>query len=217
MSSEQPPINGVNYPDGKASTQGAVAQDHDDGQTPLRECHYRIRTHLSLLASSLTLQSDALAEPVARAALEAAAGRVIAIARLHERLAGEPAAPATDIGDYLRAIAVDLRAMMSDRDRPLIAVAADPMIVPYDRAARLGMIVSQLVVEAMPAASLIEVAVSSGDGSATLTVAAQGGGPPRAASGADDAILAALVEQVGGTLEREADAASSIATVRILS
>lgn len=57
-----------------------------EAETRLREAHHRIRNHLQLVVSLLSLQAREAGDPRLTDLLNLAGGRVMAIARLHEQL-----------------------------------------------------------------------------------------------------------------------------------
>src|SRR6185295_13903015 len=79
----------------------------------LKEIHHRVKNSLQLVASLLTLQAGEGADPELGRQLQDAAGRVLAIARAHERLYRNDDIAALDLGDYLRDVCRDLEGSFS--------------------------------------------------------------------------------------------------------
>lgn len=119
----------------------------------LREVYHRVRNNLSIVDSLAHFQLRAVASPDGRAALADMRQRIQALAVLHEQLVepmGPDHAPTLDLGRYLETLCRSL-ALSTGAESRGIQLQADIEARPVspDVAAPLGMIVSELVTNAM--------------------------------------------------------------------
>jgi two-component sensor histidine kinase len=149
----------------------------------LKEIHHRVKNSLQLVASLLTLQAGEGADPELGRQLQDAAGRVLAIARAHERLYRNDDIAALDLGDYLRDVCRDLEGSFSGCSTEVSV--ADGIRVATDRAVPLALIVTELVTNAAKYAfpgqtkcTVRVVLARRGDDHLMLTVSDDGVGLP---------------------------------------
>jgi two-component sensor histidine kinase len=149
----------------------------------LKEIHHRVKNSLQLVASLLTLQAGEGADPELDRQLKDAAGRVLAIARAHERLYKNDDITKLDLGDYLRDVCRDLEGSFSGCS--IEVSVADGIRVATDRAVPLALIVTELFTNAAKHAfpgqtkcTVRVVLVRRGDDHLMLTVSDDGVGLP---------------------------------------
>jgi two-component sensor histidine kinase len=115
----------------------------------MREVNHRVGNSLQLIASLLTLQSNAAASPDVKTALADATGRVHAVAQLHRRLYTSDDVQQVAVDQYLSALLEDLR-RSADSDRASqVTLDADPVDTHTDGAVAVGVIVNELVMNAI--------------------------------------------------------------------
>ena len=179
----------------------------------LTEMSHRVSNDMSLLVSLLQMQ--ATTDPEVADALHAAAGRVYVLSRVHGRLSpgAEPGA-SVDSRLYLDELVADLRAGVGGARPVALTVAAEAHALPLARAADIGLVVNELVTNALKHAfpngrdGVVRVSFRRDDDAYELVVADDGVGtvPGRAArdagGGLGSQILRALAVQLGGRLER---------------
>jgi PAS domain S-box-containing protein len=112
----------------------------------LREVNHRVKNSLQLVNALLDMQGRQVADEEARRQLREAAARVRAIVHLHERLYRGADVEHVDFDVYLRALCEDLRASAPEH---AILVEAGPVLLPTDSAVPLGLIVTELVTNAI--------------------------------------------------------------------
>ncbi len=113
----------------------------------LVELNHRVANSLQLIAAVIHLQSGSLQDTQARAQLQAARGRVLTVARLHEHLYRSSDVGEVELGCYLRTLIAHLV-----DGAPLgteLRLEAVPAPVATDRAVPMAMIVNELVTNAM--------------------------------------------------------------------
>lgn len=112
----------------------------------LREVNHRVANSLQLVSALVSLQSNALADDGARAALQDTQRRIAAIAQVHRRLYTSDNVESVDMRDYLGALVDELADTWSTTNAPRhVRLAAEPILLPTDRAVSLGVIVNELV------------------------------------------------------------------------
>jgi len=144
----------------------------------MREVNHRVGNSLQLIASLLTLQSNAAANPDVKNALGDATGRVHAVAQLHRRLYTSDDVQQVAVDQYLSALLEDLR-RSADSDRAAqVTLDADPVDTHTDGAVAVGVIVNELVMNA------IKYAYPEGAG--PIRVSLKNSGPDMAIVSVDD-------------------------------
>lgn len=115
----------------------------------LNEVNHRVGNSLQLIAALLQLQSTAATNPEIRDALSEARNRVIAVAQVHRRLYASGQVHTVGIDQYLGALVSDIRlAGHAERSAAMISVDAEPVEIEPDRAVALGVVVTELILNA---------------------------------------------------------------------
>ncbi|MBW3560450.1 MAG: sensor histidine kinase [Proteobacteria bacterium] len=150
----------------------------------MREVNHRVANSLQLVNSLVGMQAAGVREPSARAALADTQARILAIARVHQRLYTGGDASCVDLKDYLQNLVGELAAAMgADERRPLNLEAAEAEL-STDKAVAVGVVVAELVTNAFKyaypddAAGEVRVRLVKGENGVTLTVEDDGVGLP---------------------------------------
>jgi two-component sensor histidine kinase len=116
----------------------------------LREVNHRVANSLQLVASLVALQSSALSDEVAVQALRATEARITAIMQVHRRLYTSDDVQYVEMAEYLNGLVGELEQSVSDlaHERP-IRVSADPVRLATDKAVSVGVVVAELVTNAL--------------------------------------------------------------------
>ena len=195
-----------------------------DKQILLDELQHRVANSLQIIASVLMQSARRVQSDEARLSLHDAHHRVMSIATLQRQLA------ATQQGKVkLRAYFTDLCAsigasMIGDPSLIRIAVTVDDSEMGSDASVSLGLIVTELVINALKHAfpgrtqrGTIAVGYRSSGGDWTLTVADDGVGMPtdaaKAKPGLGTGMIEALAKQLGATIVMSATTPGTIITV----
>ncbi len=115
----------------------------------MAEVHHRVKNSLQLVQTLVTLQSREVRDPKARAQLEETAGRIATIAAVHGRLytggsvTDSPAAP------FLAALVRDIQTAIASADERPVELQVEPMILSADRLTPLGLVITELVTNAL--------------------------------------------------------------------
>ncbi len=195
-----------------AQLQAALAQS----EMLLREVHHRVKNNLQVVSSLLRLHATKLSDPEQRAVFENCRDRIQAMALIHERLYGRDHFARVDFGAYLSEISrIILRSNAPADTRIELELRTDPLALPLDTAVPLGLIASELLLNAVRhafagrAGGRLTVTLRAGEDRHELAVADDGPGLPDAterkpASGIGFALVDGLVGQIGGTRAFEA-------------
>lgn len=120
-----------------------------DRELLLKEMNHRIKNSLQLVSSLLALHSRSLDDPEARAQLAEAQGRVLTVARLHQRLYQSDQIGTVDFGAYLRELCEQLSdALTADGRTCEVVVEAGEIWLPVDQVVPLGLIANELITNA---------------------------------------------------------------------
>ncbi len=112
-----------------------------------REASHRVKNSLQLVSSLLSLQASGTRDPGVRGALTDASGRVATIARLHNRLWREERSQHVRLDDFLIELCGELQTL--GPGHRVACHALEPIEVAPDIAAPLGLMVTELVSNAM--------------------------------------------------------------------
>lgn len=177
----------------------------------LKEVNHRVQNSLSLVGSFLRMQARG-AEPSVRAQLEEAQGRLAAVSLVHRRLYQDDRAEIVDLSIYLDDLLRDMRAALDPRWSTLIEGEFAPILVSADAAVTIGLLVNELVANAIKYAyggepGPIAVTLAAWRDGFRLQVADRGVGSGGAVQGTGfgTRMIDALVSQLGGTVQSEAN------------
>lgn len=130
--------------------QEQVRLARDRAEAMLREVNHRVGNSLQLVSTFMSLQLRHLADEGARDALREAQARIEAVAHVHRRLYTSGDMETVDMGDYLHGLVEELRKSLGpDETSPNISLKAQAMRVSTDQAVSLGVIVTELVTNAV--------------------------------------------------------------------
>ncbi|MGH6716801.1 MAG: response regulator [Bradyrhizobium sp.] len=115
----------------------------------LREVNHRVGNSLQIIASMLHLQANASAQEDVKTALTNAMGRVAAVAQVHRRLYTSHDVKSVMLNQYLDALLDDLRRSAEGEKMSQLTLNADPVEIDPDRAVAIGIIVNELVMNAL--------------------------------------------------------------------
>ncbi|MEN3211009.1 response regulator [Methylorubrum populi] len=133
----------------KERAEAAVREARDRAELLLREVNHRVANSLTLVAALARMQTNAVADPAAKQALEEMQARISAIAGIHRRLYTSQDVEAVELDAYLAGLVEELQLAMkaSGRDHA-IRLQAAPIRLATDKAVSLGVVVTELVTNA---------------------------------------------------------------------
>ncbi len=176
-----------------------------------REIHHRVKNNLNLIASLLSVQAEYVRDPEDVRLLEDARSRVIATARIHERLTYRADISRVDFGEYLTLLGEEFRSSSPRRDITITVNSVD-VTLEFERAIYAGLIVNELatnaLVHAFPAGRAGTISITLANTNTRhlrLTVADDGMGlPPNVnpdeSSSMGMMVVASLSKQLGAEL-----------------
>jgi two-component sensor histidine kinase len=181
----------------------------------LHEVGHRVSNSLQLISSLISIQAARIGDPVARDALLQARERVQAVMLVHRRLYTSEEVESIEIDKYLQAMAEELQtSVLASEQGHRIVVDAVPLRIATDKAVSVGVIVNELITNALKYAfpdgsgGTIKIGLESGrDDRAFLTVEDDGVGYNEAAApkgtGLGTLIIGAMAKTLHGSVERQ--------------
>lgn len=113
----------------------------------LREVNHRVSNSLQLIASLLQLQSRGAAPDVKDALLEAH-NRVLAVAKVHRSLYTSENVQSVALHRYLEALTNDIQSAAGGTAASQLTLECDPIEIEPDRAVAVGVMVTELILNA---------------------------------------------------------------------
>ncbi len=171
----------------------------------LKEVNHRIQNSLQLVSSFLGLQARGLPDPTLQQAFEEARRRLSAVALVHRRLYRADQIETVDLARYLEELLDDMSDSLGEEWAGKIVLDAAPILVPTDRAVTLGLVVTELVINANKYAyggqpGMIEVSLEQHRANLRLIVADHGRGKHTPSEGFGSRMMRAMVAQLMGEL-----------------
>src|SRR5450432_3304494 len=189
----------------------------------LREVNHRVGNSLQIIASLLHLQANSSTQDDVKAALTNAMGRVAAVAQVHRRLYTSHDLKSVLLNQYLDALLEDLRRSAEGNKMSRLTLKAEPVEIDPDRAVAIGIIVNELVMNAVKyaypdGAGPIHVDLQVLGDDLQLTIADDGVGlngksDPRS-TGMGQRIVSAMGSKLEATVERDPNHAGTRIVVK---
>ncbi len=178
----------------------------------LREVNHRVGNSLQIIASLLHLQASSAGQDEVKAALTNAMGRVAAVAQVHRRLYTSQDLKSVVLSQYLESLLEDLRRSAEGNRMSRLTLDAEAVEIDPDRAVAIGIIVNELVMNAVKyaypdGAGPIHVTLTSQGDDLVLAIADNGVGDnakadPRS-TGMGQRIVAAMASKLDACTERD--------------
>jgi len=193
----------------------------------LREINHRVMNSFQLLSSLFGLQARRAQNPEAKHALAEANDRIQALAIVHRRLYANAAVDRVEVKEYLTGLCDDLsRALLAENGGVSIAIEAAPAELPPSRIVPLGLIVNELVTNAVKYAfpdrreGRVEIRFQPRDDGWRLEVADNGVGLPEGkmpanGTGLGMVVLQAQVRQLDAAIDIDSGPAGTRFTIDI--
>lgn len=143
----------------KALAEREMRDARERAEVLLGEVNHRVANSLAMVAALVGLQANAIENEEARRALSETQARIQAIAGVHRHLYTSDDVRSVHAGDYLRSLAAELEhTMQTIGNVSRLAVTVEDVVIPTEKAASLGVVVTELVTNA------IKYAYAGGDG-----------------------------------------------------
>lgn len=210
----------------KEAAEREVRAARDRAMVLLAEVNHRVANSLALVSSLVRMQASAVKDAGARAALAETQARITAIGNLHRSLYTSDDVRMVDLSAYLETLVSELGHSMSAAGRtPTIRFEAVPILTKTDKAVSIGMMVTELVTNAIKYAypdgvGEIRVSLSLDDEGATVLVVADdgvgwSGQGPISGTGLGAKIIGAMAKSLATTVEYAQQPRGTRAVVRI--
>jgi two-component sensor histidine kinase len=178
----------------------------------LREVNHRVGNSLQIIASLLHLQANSATQEGVKAALTNAMGRVAAVAQVHRRLYTSHDVNSVLLNQYLESLLEDLRRSAEGNKMSRLTLKAEPIEIDPDRAVAIGIIVNELIMNAVKyaypdGAGPIHVELKAQDDDLLLAISDDGVGlnvkaDPRS-TGMGQRIVSAMAAKLEASVERD--------------
>ena len=181
----------------------------------LQELTHRVKNSLLFIAAMVLIEARSHKGGEGKAALERVSHRITALGQLYSKLSKADAVEAVDAATYLDELCRDLIASVQKEGDASIVLKTDieSELLPTDRAIPIGLIVNELVTNAIKyvfageAKGTVMVTLKRLPGELRLTVADDGQGLDlrRVDSGLGGRLVDGFAQQLGGQVERKSD------------
>jgi len=149
----------------------------------LQEIHHRVKNNLQIIASLLSLQSTYIHDPQMLMQFQESQGRIRSMALIHEKLYQSETLATVDLADYVQSLVQILMRTYSANTRVELALELAPASVSIDTAVPVGLMLNELVTNALKyafpegrAGRLLVVLATGPDGHISLSVQDDGVG-----------------------------------------
>ncbi len=134
----------------RKQAEGKIAASLKEKEVLLREIHHRVKNNMQVLISLLSLQARRIRNTEAVEVLQDSQQRVRAMAMAHERLYRSQDFAHLELSDYVSGLARDVQQLFGTvANRVTIQTQVTDLQVSMDQAVPLGLIVSELVTNAL--------------------------------------------------------------------
>jgi two-component sensor histidine kinase len=188
-------------------------------KTLFRELLHRDKNDFQLIVSILLMQQRKHQDPEAKRSFNHVIDRVSAISLAHDQLSTQEGTGKIEIAEYLRALCGNLD---QRHERVRVQADLDRAELAHDRAVSLGLIVNELVTNALKHAfphdrggmvHLTFQADANSEGCVSVSDDGVGMGPSRPNSSGIE-LVTALTRQIGGTIAYDSSAQGTTVSIR---
>ncbi len=179
-------------------------------QLLLQEQRHRIKNDLALLSSMIALQARSQPSPPVRAALESAVARLHVIAEGQNHLQSATGDQVINMQEYLEDVCWRLGEALRDIRPIALRVDSEEVMLDTRQAIRIGLIVNELVTNALKHAFSVErggtIQVRLQQRPADLSIVVEDDGvgcPEDEQGGLGSRVVSLLAQQSGGSIKRE--------------
>ncbi len=174
----------------------------------MKEVNHRVQNSLQLVAAFLALQAKSAGDEIVAGHLAEAQARLSAVALVHRRLYADDQVESVDLARYLEDLATDMKASLGEEWASQIRLDLAPVLMPTDRAVNVGLILTELVINASKYAygggpGPISIALEQHRTRLRLIVADKGAGRSGTREGFGSRMMAAIVGRLSGTIEHD--------------
>jgi light-regulated signal transduction histidine kinase (bacteriophytochrome) len=172
----------------------------------VKEVNHRVQNSLQLVSAFLSMQSRSIKDPVLTGHLDEAQRRLSAVSLVHKRLYRDDNVETVDLSRYLEDLCIDTRQSMGGEGGDQLAFDLAPILIASDRAVSVGLILTELVINANKyayggGAGQIAITLEQYRNRFLLIVADQGSGLTRTEKGFGTRMMQAMVDRLQGTID----------------
>ena len=172
----------------------------------MKEVDHRVQNSLQLVSSFLALQARQAGDPKVVEHLTEAQARLSAVALVHRRLYRDDQIETIDLSRYLGELIGDMKASMGAEWATTMRTDLAPVLIPTDRAVTIGLILTELVINATKyayggAPGPITITLEQHRNRFRLIVADEGRGKGGTAQGFGSRMMAAMIAKLDGSLD----------------
>lgn len=172
----------------------------------LKEVNHRVQNSLQIVSAFLAMQARAARDPALTEHLEEAQRRLSAVALVHRRLYSDDSVQIVDLARYLEELIADTRTALGPEWAAGLVVDLAPVTVPVDSAVNVGLVLTELVINASKYAydglpGPLAISLEQHRNRFRLIVADRGHGKAGGRQGFGTRMLNAMVERLDGTIE----------------
>jgi chemotaxis protein methyltransferase CheR len=184
---------------------------HQRISTLMQELTHRVKNSLQSIAALVFIEARSHKSGEGKAALERVSHRIDALGLLYSKLSKSDTVEAVDAATYLDDLCRELVASVQGATAIALKTDIDNELLPTDKAIPIGLVVNELVTNALKYAfpnetkGTVTVTLKRAPGELRLTVADDGKGIDirRADSGLGGRLVEGFAQQLGGQVERE--------------
>lgn len=182
----------------------------EEKETLLKEVHHRLKNNFASIEALVSLQAAEVKSPEARSALDDTLGRIAGMRILYEKLLATERYEESSVREYIESLVESMEGALSIPEGIAILPRVDDFQLPTKKLFPLGIIVNELVTNALKyafegrEAGTVSIRLERSGSSATLEVRDDGKGLPEGfriedGRGFGITLVRMLAEQLGGT------------------
>ena len=178
----------------------------------MKEVDHRVQNSLQLVSSFLALQAKAAGDPRVREHLAEAQARLSAVALVHRRLYRDDQIQTVDLARYLEDLVGDMKQSLGADWAAMMRLDLAPVLMPTDRAINLGLVTTELIINATKyaydgAVGPVTITLEQYGNRLRLIVADEGKGRTGDGEGTGDGrgfgsrMMTAMMQRLSGSIE----------------
>jgi light-regulated signal transduction histidine kinase (bacteriophytochrome) len=174
----------------------------------MKEVDHRIQNSLQLVSAFLSMQARSAGPGVVADQLREAQARLSAVAQVHRRLYRDDQIETIDLARYLDELAGDMKASLGTEWAAQMRLDLAPVLIPTDRAVNVGLVMTELIINATKYAyggepGPISIALEQHRTRLRLIVADEGQGKTGTNTGFGSRMMGAMVQKLDGEIEQD--------------
>lgn len=122
-----------------------IVRRNDEKTVMLKEIHHRVKNNLQVVNSLLRIQSRGVVDEDVKMMFKVAQSRVIAMARLHEKIYNTKNLKNIDVGEHFKLLVSDLISSNNIGKDISSKLTIDPIIMSIDTLLPLSLIINELI------------------------------------------------------------------------